>query len=138
MVCTATTASHPVVIADDIAPGMHLNAIGVNHANKRELEEAVVNRADVIVADSIEQSQQEAGDLITAFGKANSRWSSVKRLADMVAGNIPGRSNDEQVTLFKSNGIASWDLAVAVRVLSLAREKGLGRALPLWSGTLGA
>jgi alanine dehydrogenase len=52
-----------------------------------------------------------------------------------VAGNEPGRADDAQVTLFKSNGIASWDLAVAVKVLSLAREKGLGRKLPLWTAT---
>ncbi len=135
IVCTATTASQPVVTAQDIAPGMHLNAIGVNHAHKRELEEDAVNRADLITVDSIEQSQQEAGDLIMAFGKDDSRWSSVKKLADIVAGKIPGRSNDDQITIFKSNGIASWDLAVAVRVLALVREKGLGRALPLWGGT---
>ncbi len=138
IVCTATTASQPVVTAQDIAPGMHLNAIGVNHAHKQELDEPAVNRADVIAVDSIEQSQQEAGDLIMAFGKDDSRWSSVKKLADIVDGKIPGRSNDDQVTLFKSNGIASWDLAVAIKVLSLAREKSLGRALPLWSGTPGA
>jgi alanine dehydrogenase len=138
IVCTATTAPQPVVTAADIAPGMHINAIGANHANKRELDEAAVNRADVIAVDSIEQSEQEAGDLIMAFGKDASRWSSVKKLADIVDGKILGRSNDEQVTIFKSNGIASWDLAVAVKVLSLAREKGLGRSLPLWSGAPGA
>lgn len=138
IVCTATTSSQPVVTAKDITPGMHLNAIGVNHANKRELDEEAVNRAGLIAVDSIEQSQQEAGDLIMAFGKSDSRWSSVQKLADIVACKIPGRSNDEQVTLFKSNGIASWDLAVAVKMLSLARDKGLGRPLPLWNATPGA
>jgi alanine dehydrogenase len=138
IVCTATTAAHPVVAASDIAPGMHFNAIGANHANKRELDEAAVNRADIIAVDSIEQSQQEAGDLIMAFGKDASRWSSFKKLADIVDGKVPGRSNDEQVTIFKSNGIASWDLAVAAKVFSLAREKGLGRALPLWASAPGA
>jgi alanine dehydrogenase len=135
IVCTATTATQPVITGPDIAAGMHLNAIGVNHANKRELDGRAVNRADIIVADSIEQSQQEAGDLIMAFDGNASRWSAVKRLADVVAGTEPGRSNDAQVTLFKSNGIASWDLAVAVRVLAMALEKGLGRQLPLWSDT---
>ena len=135
IVCTATTASHPVVTGSDIAPGMHINAIGVNHAHKQELDEAAVRRADLIAVDSIEQSRQEAGDLIMAFGQDESRWSSVKRLADIVDGKIPGRSNDTAVTLFKSNGIASWDLGVAVRVWALAREKGLGRKLPLWANT---
>jgi ornithine cyclodeaminase/alanine dehydrogenase-like protein (mu-crystallin family) len=133
IICTATTASHPVVTGQDIAPGMHINAIGVNHAHKQELDVAAVERADIIAVDSIEQSRQEAGDLIMAFGQDESRWSSVKKLADIVDGKIPGRSNDTDVTLFKSNGIASWDLAVAMRVLTLARENGLGRKLPLWT-----
>ncbi len=133
IVCTATTASQPVVTGSDIVAGMHINAIGVNHAHKQEIDEAVVSRADLIAVDSIEQSRQEAGDLIVAFGQDESKWSSVKMLADIVDGKIPGRSNDTAVTLFKSNGIASWDLAVAVRVLALAREKGLGRTLPLWA-----
>jgi alanine dehydrogenase len=135
IICTATTASQPVVTGSDIAAGMHINAIGVNHAHKQELDEAAVGRADIIAVDSIEQSRQEAGDLIIAFGQNESKWSSVKKLADIVDGKITGRSNDTAVTLFKSNGIASWDLAVAVRVWTLAREKGLGRKLPLWTNT---
>jgi alanine dehydrogenase len=135
IISTATTASQPVITGSDLAPGMHINAIGVNHAHKRELDGEAVSRADVIVADSIEQSRQEAGDLIVAFDGDEVRWSAVLKLADVVDGKSPGRSNDAQVTLFKSNGIASWDLAVAVRVLALAREKGLGRKLPLWAGT---
>jgi alanine dehydrogenase len=135
IICTATTASQPIVTGSDIAAGMHINAIGVNHAHKQELDEAVVSRADLIAVDSIEQSRQEAGDLIMAFGQDESKWSSVKKLADIVDGKTPGRSNDTAVTLFKSNGIASWDLAVAVRVLAVAREKGLGRKLPLWTTT---
>jgi len=132
IVCTATTASQPVVTGSDIAAGMHINAIGVNHAHKQELDEAAVGRADTIAVDSLEQSRQEAGDLIMAFGQDESKWASVKKLADIVDAKIPGRSNDTDVTLFKSNGIASWDLAVAVQVLALAHEKGLGRKLPLW------
>jgi ornithine cyclodeaminase/alanine dehydrogenase-like protein (mu-crystallin family) len=57
----------------------------------------------------------------------------VKRLSDVVAGKASGRTSDSEVTLFKSNGIASWDLAVAMRVYALARQKGLGRELPFWT-----
>jgi ornithine cyclodeaminase/alanine dehydrogenase-like protein (mu-crystallin family) len=135
IVCTATTASHPVVTGSDITAGMHINAIGVNHAHKQELDAAVVGRADLIAVDSVEQSRQEAGDLIMAFGQDESKWASVKLLADIVDGKIPGRPNESTITLFKSNGIASWDLAAAVRVWTLAREKGLGRKLPLWTNT---
>jgi alanine dehydrogenase len=132
IVCTATTASQPVVNGADLSSGVHINAIGANHAHKRELDDEAVASADVIVVDSIEQSRQEAGDLIIAFHGDESCWTGVKRLSDVVAGKTGGRTSDTEVTLFKSNGIASWDLAVAMKVYKAAREKGMGRQLPLW------
>ena len=133
IVSTATTASQPVVRGADLSPGTHINAIGANHAHKRELDDEAVASADVIVVDSVEQSRQEAGDLIIAFHGDEICWTGVKKLSEIVAGKANGRTSDTEVTLFKSNGIASWDLAVAVKVYALVREKGLGRELPLWS-----
>ena len=133
ILCTATTAAHAVVSGADLAPGVHMNAIGANHAHKRELDEDAVESADVIVVDSIEQSRQEAGDLILAFQGNEVCWTGVKKLSDVVAGKAPGRTSDAEVTLFKSNGIASWDLAVAMKVYALAKEKKLGRELPFWT-----
>jgi alanine dehydrogenase len=133
IVCTATTASQPVVNGADLTSGVHINAIGANHAHKRELNDEAVASADVIVVDSVEQSRQEAGDLIIAFHGDESCWTGVKRLPDVVAGKTGGRTSDTEVTLFKSNGIASWDLAVAMKVYKAAREAGLGRELPLWT-----
>ena len=133
VVSTATTASQPVVNGADLSPGVHINAIGANHAHKRELDDSAVASADVIVVDSVEQSRQEAGDLIMAFHGDETCWTGVKKLSEIVAGKASGRTSDTEVTLFKSNGIASWDLAVAVKVYSMAREKNLGRKLPLWS-----
>ncbi|HVI09474.1 MAG TPA: ornithine cyclodeaminase family protein, partial [Candidatus Binatia bacterium] len=138
IVCTATTASKPVLHAGEVSPGMHINAIGVNHAHKQELDEQAVAAASVIVVDSIEQSRQEAGDLVLAFRGDESRWAAVKKLSDIVGGKTQGRTKATEVTLFKSNGIASWDLAVAVRVYDLARQKGLGRELPFWTEAIGA
>ena len=133
IVSTATTASQPVVRGADLSPGTHINAIGANHAHKRELDDEAVASADVIVVDSVEQSRQEAGDLIIAFHGDEICWTGVKKLSEIVAGKANGRTSDTEVTLFKSNGIASWDLAVAVKVYALVREKGLGKELPLWS-----
>jgi ornithine cyclodeaminase/alanine dehydrogenase-like protein (mu-crystallin family) len=133
IVCTATTASQPVVSGADLSPGVHINAIGANHAHKRELDDEAVAQADAIFVDSLEQSKQEAGDLILAFEKDASRWNNVTELAQVVSGKAAGRSNTEQITLFKSNGIASWDLAVAMKVYALARKQNLGRPLPLWN-----
>ena len=133
IVCTATTAVQPVVNGADLTSGVHINAIGANHAHKRELDDEAVASADVIVVDSIEQSRQEAGDLIIAFHGDESCWTGVQRLPDVVAGKTSGRTSDTEVTLFKSNGIATWDLAVAMRAYAQARKKDLGRNLPFWS-----
>jgi len=133
IVCTATTSSQAVVNGADLAPAVHINAIGANHAHKRELDDEAVASADVIVVDSVEQSRQEAGDLILAFKGDEICWTGVKKLSDIVAGKTSGRTGNSEITLFKSNGIASWDLAVAMKVYAAARERNLGRQLSLWS-----
>jgi alanine dehydrogenase len=133
IISTATTASQPVLNGSDLSPGVHINAIGANHAHKRELDDEAVASADVIVVDSVEQSRQEAGDLIIAFHGDEICWTGVKKLSEIVAGKATGRTSDTEVTLFKSNGIASWDLAVAMKIYAAAREKKLGRELPFWS-----
>lgn len=133
IICTATTAAHPVLHGEDLAQGVHINAIGANHAHKQELDEAAVAKANLIFVDSLAQSQQEAGDLIVPFSKQPQRWTAVRELSELVAGKAPGRANDAQITLFKSNGIAAWDLAVAEKVYTLAKEKGLGRELPFYT-----
>jgi alanine dehydrogenase len=132
IVSTATTAAQPVVSGADLSPGAHINAIGANHAHKRELDDEAVASADIIVVDSVEQSRQEAGDLIIAFHGDEICWTGVKKLSEIVSGKASGRTSDTEVTLFKSNGIASWDLAVAMKVYALAKERNLGSELPLW------
>jgi alanine dehydrogenase len=111
---------------------MHINAMGANWPQKRELDAAAVGRADLVVVDSIEQSKMEAGDLIQAFGEDQSRWSAVQELSSIVAGKAPGRTNTDQITLFKSNGIATWDLAAAARVYEMAVARGMGQPIPIW------
>ena len=133
IICTATTSSHAVLAGAHLAPGQHINAIGANHAHKRELDDQAVAAAQVIVTDSLEQARQEAGDLIQAFQRDEARWNRVSTLAELVSGKAAARVNEAQITLFKSNGIASWDLAVATKVYAAAREQGLGRELPLYT-----
>lgn len=127
IVVTATKSSRPVFDGRDVAAGVHINAIGANHAHKQELDGVAVERADLIFVDSLAQSKQEAGDLIIPFERQPQRWENVHELAELVGGKIPGRTSDRQITLFKSNGIASWDLAVAMRVYKLAKERALGK-----------
>lgn len=132
VVNTATTSGKPVLDGHDIAEGAHINAIGANHAHKRELDDTAISRANMIFVDSLEQSRQEAGDLIIPFEKHPERWNAVHELHELVAGKISGRTGDSQITLFKSNGIASWDLAAAEKVYALAKERQFGRELALY------
>jgi alanine dehydrogenase len=132
IIITATSATKVVLEGARLAPGMHINAMGANWPQKRELDAAAVDRADKIVVDSIEQSKMEAGDLIQAFGEDQSRWNAVQELSQIVAGKAPARSNADRITLFKSNGIATWDLAAAVRVYEMAVARSMGKTIPLW------
>jgi alanine dehydrogenase len=135
IVITATTAQQTVLDGAWLSPGTHVNAIGANYAQKRELDDAAVSRADVIAVDSLEQAKMEAGDLIQAFGDDSQRWDTVRELSEIVAGKIPGRTGAKQITLFKSVGIATWDLAVAVRVYEMAVARGLGKSIPVWEAS---
>ncbi len=132
IVATATTASHPVLRGVALSEGAHINAIGANHAHKRELDEEAVRRARQIVVDSIEQSKAEAGDLILAFAGDEARWTAVAELSQVASGKINPRTSASDITLFKSNGIAAWDVAVAERVYALAIKRNMGKQLPLW------
>jgi alanine dehydrogenase len=131
IIVTSTNSTNPVLDGRWLKPGMHINAIGANFPQKRELDAAAVRRCDIIAVDSREQSKIEAGDLIPMYGDDES-WDSVIELSEIVAGKTPGRGNPEQITLFKSNGIATEDIVVAGRIFELARERGMGRQVALW------
>jgi len=132
IVITATTSTEPVVNGAWLAPGTHINAIGANFPHKRELDNAAVERADLIVVDFCEQARMEAGDLIHVLGEEASRWAHVLELAEIVAGKIPGRTHARQITLFKSSGIASEDVVSAGRVYELARQRRMGKEVAMW------
>jgi alanine dehydrogenase len=132
IIITATSATKVVLEGEWLAPGMHINAMGANWPQKRELDTAAVALANKIVVDSIEQAKMEAGDLIQAFGDDQSRWNAVLELSQIVAGKTPARISADQITLFKSNGIATWDLAAAVRVYEMAVARGMGQSIPIW------
>lgn len=132
VVIVMTSSVKPVLEGRWLEPGMHINGAGANFAHKAELDAEAVNRCDAIAADSVEQAKGEAGDLIQTFGDDASKWSKVREVSDIISGKIAGRSEARQVTLFKSIGIASEDIATAARVYEMAREKGIGREMPMW------
>lgn len=132
IIATATTAREPVVLGEWLAPGMHINAMGSNWADRREIDTAAVTSADVIVADSVEQAQIEAGDLIIPARENQFAWDRVTELSAVVADPTQGRTNPTQITLFKSLGIGLEDMAVAARIYALARAQGVGEELRLF------
>jgi ornithine cyclodeaminase/alanine dehydrogenase len=131
IIITATNSRDPVLSGEWLAEGTHINAIGSNALNRAELDVDTIRRADTLVADSIEQCQIEAGDFVAALDQGILHWSRVHELADVVAGRQTGRPAHESITLFKSLGLAIEDLAVASRVLELARTRRVGTELPL-------
>jgi alanine dehydrogenase len=132
IVVTATSAREPVLKGEWIDPGTHLNVVGSNFLAKAEVDVETIRRASVIAVDSIEQSKIEAGDLMPAIERGVITWESVTELGRIVAGRDPGRSGDDDITLFKSNGIALEDISTALRVYNLARERGIGEQVKLW------
>lgn len=131
IVITATTARQPVIRGDWLRPGAHVNAIGANMANRRELDDVTLTKASMIAVDSLPQSKEESGDLIQGLANLGRDWEGVVELHDIVTGSRRGRSSNEEITLFKSNGIALWDVAAAGYVYRQAVEKGKGKPLEL-------
>ncbi len=134
VVITATNASEPVAFGNWIQPGTHLNVIGANMANRREVDSEVLRRARILAVDSLEQAKIEAGDLIHGLGPAGRDWDSVAELHAIVAGARPGRESPQDVTLFKSSGIALWDVSVAGFIYNQALARGRGFPLPASTG----
>jgi len=109
IIVTATSAKDPVIETEWVSPGAHINAMGSNRPNRRELPtDLVLHRADLVAADSVEDAQIESGDLIISGA-----LSRTLEFSDIVAGKIPGRTSAGQITVFKSNGLAIQDIAVA-------------------------
>jgi ornithine cyclodeaminase/alanine dehydrogenase-like protein (mu-crystallin family) len=131
VVVAVTTAAQPVIMGEWLKPGAHVNAAGSNWATRREVDNAAVKRASAIYADSVEQAKLEAGDLMLAVAENVIGWHQVRELSSLVGGWDTGRVNAEDITLFKSCGIALEDVAVASFVYERAREFGVGSELPL-------
>ncbi len=132
VVITATSSSQPVLKGEWLRPGTHVNAIGANMANRREMDETVLRQAAIISVDSREQARGEAGDLIQGLPAANRSWDGVVELKDVVSGDKLRRKSDEQITVFKSCGIAIWDVAAAGFIYRQALEKKKGKPFALW------
>ena len=130
IVITMTSAREPVALGEWLAAGAHVNAAGGNHWLRREVDEAVVLRSELIVVDDLEQAKIECGDLMWLEARGTFRWDMAHELKDVVAGRVPGRQSKDGVTLFESMGVALEDIAAAELVYRKAKEQGVGQQLP--------
>ncbi len=129
IVVTVTTSRDPVLRGEWLRDGALVCAVGANDASARELDNVVLERASFVCCDSRVQARLESGDLIEPVESGVLDWLEVHELQEVVAGDVPGRQADEDIVLFKSNGIAAWDLAIGALALERARERGVGREL---------
>ena len=125
VLCTCTTAHEPLFDGGWIRPGTHLNLVGAFQPEAREVDDATVQRARVVV-DTYDGALAEAGDLLLPLRRGViSREHLAADLHQLVSGKKPGRSNAEEITLFKSLGCALEDL-VAASLVAQATAKGKG------------
>ncbi len=126
VVVTVTTSKDPVLRGDWLEPGALVCAVGANDPSKRELDNVVLEQAAFVCCDSLEQAKLESGDLIEPVQAGALDWLEVHELHEVVAGELEGRHSPDDIVVFKSNGIAAWDVAIGSAALERARERGVG------------
>lgn len=116
IICTITTAREPILTGAMLKSGMHINAAGANSMARRELDTFAVGRCERIAVDDPQQARLEAAELVIPIELRKLSWERVQPLAHIVGGLLPPRQSSEEITLFKSLGIALEDVAAAAAV----------------------
>jgi len=131
VIAAATSAAEPIFDGAWVKPGTHVNGIGSHAPAMRELDTALVVRSRLIV-DLREAALAEAGDIMIPIREgAITADHIVGDLGEVVSGRIAGRTSDDEITLFKSEGLAIQDVSVAARVYELACERGVGQQVSI-------
>ncbi len=126
IVICATTSATPLFDGSALQPGTHITAVGTFVPEKREVDTTTIRRADRIVVDSREACLEEAGDLIMPNAEIDAE------IGEIVNGDKPGRQSDDEITFFKSVGVAVQDAVAGAAVLAAAEAQGLGILADLW------
>jgi ornithine cyclodeaminase/alanine dehydrogenase-like protein (mu-crystallin family) len=129
VVVTITSSRDPVLRGEWLRPGALVCAVGANMPSSRELDNVVLERASFVCCDWKEQARIESADLIEPIQHRVLDWLEVHELHEVVSGELPGRQSQDDIVVFKSNGIAAWDVAIAAAAVDRARERGVGLAL---------
>jgi ornithine cyclodeaminase/alanine dehydrogenase-like protein (mu-crystallin family) len=131
VVCTTTTAAEPIVRLEWLAPGAHVNAVGSSIPTTRELDTATMAAASLFV-DRRESTLNESGDYLLAAAEDAIGPEHIRaELGELLTGKAKGRTSDDELTVFKSLGLAAEDLAAAERLYDRARERGTGTEVEL-------
>lgn len=131
IICTTTSSREPILQGDWISPGAHVNAVGSSTPTARELDSAAVARAKLYV-DRRESALNEAGDFLIPkseglIGDAHIR----AELGELLLGTHTGRETRDEITLFKSLGLAVEDVAAAHHIYARAVERGVGTSVEM-------
>jgi len=124
-----TNSSEPVIETEKIRPGTHVIAAGNNTWLRGEFEPSLAAKAAVVVVDDVDQARIESGELMRASELGLFNWDRAVPLSSVVSGLRNGRSSEEDITLFSSQGIGLLDVAVATHVYHQAKKGSLGVTL---------
>jgi len=130
VVTAITRAAQPILDGPMLAPGMHINAVGAIVPSRRELDETAVARIAAIVADSVAQARDDAGELRAAVDAGHLDWSRVRGLDAVVDAPTYALRGSDDITLFKALGVGLSDVALGAEILRRARAAGAGWPLP--------
>ena len=131
IICTTTSSKEPILMSEWVREGTHINAVGACTPNARELESALVTRSK-LYTDCRESLVNESGDYLMPLGESLFDETHLKgEIGQLLNGDILGRESDEEITLFKSLGMAVEDLSACRFIYEKAKERGLGIELEL-------
>ena len=127
LIITATPSKTPLIDVKQIKPGTHITAMGSDTHLKQELDPKILQRADMVVADSIEQCLSR-GEISKALQAGLVKKEDLIELGDVIAGRQPGRTSDEQITVADLTGVAVQDIQIAKAVHEALLQSDLGDA----------
>ena len=127
---TATTSKDPVLFGKYIKPGTHINAMGANRLERRELDDDAIKRCNTIAVDNKVQTKKESAALLRAVEQGVLTWDEVLELGDFMTDDVNADRAPEAITLYNSHGVAMEDVALATKAYELAIEKGVGLEVP--------
>lgn len=131
IICTATTSTSPVFDGNLLQDGAHINAVGSFQPHMEELDLTTIRRS-LVVVDSLAAAMEEAGELIGPIRRGEYQRDSIHaELGSILSGQTPGRTSPDQITLFKSVGVAVQDAAAASLAIARADQLDLGQLIDL-------